>query len=351
MADREFLVSVGKAVMRDPTTGAGLGYGTFNLETALTMSTEEAVVRGGINNPILYVYKHSKKVDVKITEATFSENILSFNAGTSIYNGSVTALATDCLVLSASGSGTLANTPTSDNVEVFFSDGTVETVTPVGSNITVSGGANLKVTAIYDYSVTADRIRIETNTPPTVVDLTLIAEVRDDTNTLTDTLEIRVPRFQVSGNYNLGLTADGVSTQSLDGTALEVASSDCTSNPYYADVIWIPSSATAPSVYAVAAYPAVLEFSVAGGLPANKQINLSGLRGGQYTPATITTSASYHVTSGSTTDVGNFNVGANTGLVTAGSSVAVGWTAVVTACYVDPTHGTLYDTVTLNGVA
>lgn len=344
MADKTFLVSVAKAVMRDPNSGAGLGYGNANIDSALTMTTEEAEVRGGINNPILYVYKHSRKVAVNITDATFSKNILSFNSGTNIYNGSVTAVATDCLALSSSGSATLANTPTSSNVEIFFEDGTIQTVIPVGNTITVSGGANLKVTAIYDYSVTADRITIETQTPPSVIDLTLIAEVRDDTNTLTDYLQIRVPRFQVSGNYNLALTANGVSSQALEGTALEVASTDCGSS-YYAEAIWIPVSTVAPSVYTLALMPD-LTFSIGAGLPASKQLVLNGLRGGNYTPINLTTSASYAVTSGSTTLPAYVNVGLHTGLVTAGSSVGVGWTGIITASYIDATHGLLHDYIT-----
>lgn len=351
MSNKEFLVSTGKAVLRDPNTGAGLGYGTFNLETALTVTTEEAVVRGGIGNPILFVYKHSRKVDAKITDTTFSPTILSLNAGTNVYNGTLTTVATDCLVLSASGSATLANTPTSDTVEVYFeADGTIQSVIPVGSVITVSGGANLKVVAFYDYTTTADRVRIETNTPPSVIDLLLIAEVRDDTGTLTNNLNIRIPRFQVSGNYTLGMTANGVSTQALEGTALEVASADCSSNPYYADVIWIPASGGNPSVYALAMTPD-LTFSVAAGLPKSKQLTLSGLRGGNYIPAPLTTSASYAVTSGSTTAVGNFNVGLHTGLVTAGSSVAAGWNAIVTASYVDAVHGLLHDYITITATA
>jgi hypothetical protein len=348
--EKTFLVSVARAIMRDPNTGAGLGYGTANIDSALTMTTEEAEVRGGINNPILYVYKHSIKVAVSITDATFSKNILSFNAGTNIYNGLVTALApNDCKTLSASGSATLDNTPIG-NVEVFFEDGTVQTVTPVGDTITVSGGENLKITAFYNYSVTADRITIETQTPPSVVDLTLIAEVRDDTNVITEYLQIRVPRFQVSGNYTLSLTANGVSNQALEGTALEVAATDCTTNAYYAEAIWIPATSVAPPVYALALTPD-LTFSVAAGLPSSKPLTLNGLRGGNYTPTNLTTSGSYAVTTGSTTLAAYFNVGLHTGLVTAGSSVAAGWTAIVTASYVDATHGLLHDYITLTATA
>lgn len=344
MANKDFLVSVANAIIRDPNTGAGIAYGTANIDSALTISTQATEVRGGINNPLLFTYIHDRKVDVKITQATFDTNILALNAGTSVLNGAVSVVGTDCLVLSASGSGTLTNSPLG-SVEVFLSNGTVQTVTPVGSVITVSGGANDRVTAIYDYTATADQITIETTKPPSVVDLTLKAEVRDDTNTIVNYLQISIPRFQINGNYTLSLAANGVSNQALEGTSLSVASSDCNTGEYYAKATWIPATNTAPSIYALALYPD-LTFSVAAGLPKSKQLHLDGLRGGLYSNVDLTTSASYAVTSGSTTLAAYVNVGAHTGLVTAGSSVGVGWTGTITASYIDATAGLLHDYIT-----
>jgi hypothetical protein len=57
------------------------------------------------------------------------------------------------------------------------------------------------------------------------------------------------------------------------------------------------------------------------------------------------------VTSGSTTLAANYNVGLHTGLVTAGSAVSAGWNAVVTASYVDATHGLLHDTIVITATA
>jgi hypothetical protein len=206
------------------------------------------------------------------------------------------------------------------------------------------------VTCIYDYATTADRITVETQTPPSTVDLTLIAEVRDDTDTLVEYFQVRDPKFKVSGNYTLALTANGVSNQALEGTALEVAADDCNGKPYFVQTTWIPADGTTPSVYALALTPD-LTFSVAAGLPISKQLTLNGLRGGNYTPTNLTTSASYAVTSGSTTLAAYVNVGLHTGLVTAGSSVAAGWNGIITASYVDATHGLLHDYITFNVTA
>jgi len=340
-----FLVSVANAVVRDPSTLEAIMYGTANIDSALTISMASTEVRGGINNPLLYTYLHDRKVDVKLTQATFDKNILALNAGNTVLNGSVTAVKTDCIVLS-SGSGTTASVPTG-NVTVFLPNGTVQTVTPTGSNIVVSGGANQKITAVYNYTVSADQLTIETTKPPSVVDLTLIAEVRDNTGVIAEYLQINIPRFQVTGNYTLSLAANGVSNQALEGTSLSVSSTDCSSGEYYAKVTWIPVSSTSVAVSDIAASPSSLTFSVAAGLPASKQINVYGLRGGLYSNVNVTTSCSFVLTSGSA----SWSVGLHTGLVTAGSATAAGYLGVVTATYYDATSGSLTDTVNLVATA
>jgi len=347
---QNFLVTVADAIIRDSATGEALAYGIANIDSALTITTQATEVRGGRNNPLLYSYIHDRKVEVKITEATFNKTILALNAGTSVLNSSITAVKTDCLVLSASGSGTLVDTPLGD-VSVVLPNGLIEVVTPTAKVITTSGGADARVTAIYDYTVTADQITFETIKPPSVVDLTLIAEERDNTGVIQNYVQINIPSFQVTGNYTLSFAANGVSNQALEGSALAVASSDCATGEYYAKVTWVAAADATPGVLSLAASPATLSFSVAAGLPKTKQITLWGIRGGLFSNVNVTTSASFIVTSGSTTLVANYNVGLHTGAVTAGSAVAAGWLATVTASYVDADAGLLHDTVDIVATA
>jgi len=347
------LVSVGEAVLRDPSTGVALMYGKANIDSAFTMAATATEVRGGINNQLLFTYIHDKKVSVKITDATFNMDLLSLNAGTSVLNSSITALKTECVTFSASGSATLANVPTgAKGVNVFIGDpATIQNVTPVGSVITVSGGNSLTGTAIYEYSVTADQLTVEAATPPTIVDLTLTAQERDSvTKGVVNLVQIHIPSFQVLGNYTLTMTANGVSNQPLEGDALLTKSTNCTVNDYYAQITRIPYTGTNPSVNNMFLSKST-SISVAAGLPKNVQLQAIGLRGGLNSYIDVTTSASYHVTSGSVTLPSYFSVGANTGLVTAGSSVAAGWTAVITGCYVDTVSGTLTDTAIITVTA
>lgn len=324
----QFLVSVANAILRDPTTGNAIAYGKTNITSAFTLTTAQTDVRGGINNPLLYTYIHDRALEIKIEQATFDKAVLGLNVGQLVTNGAVNVTQTDCLVLSSSGSGTITLTPIG-NVTVFLPDGTIETVTPSTKDITVSAGANQRVDAVYITSTTADQIIVETIQPPSVVDLTLLAEVRDNTGVIVENLQINVPRFQVMGNYTLSLTANGVSNQALEGRALTTASTDCTSGDYYAKVTWIPVTASAVAVSSIAAIPSTITFSAGGTLPATQQITVLGIRGGQYANANITTSCSYVKSSGCAT----ITVNATTGVVSASATVAAGHTALIAARY------------------
>jgi hypothetical protein len=333
-----FLVSVANAVIRDPNTLAGLVYGKALLTSAFTMTLQKTEVRGGINNPLRYVYMHDKALEVKIEQVTFTEALLALNAGNLVSTGVVTVLGSDCVNLTA-GVGTVVNTPTG-NVTVFLSNGTIQTVTPSGKTITVAGGGSDVVQATYEYTTTADRLSIETTKPPSIVDLTLLAEVRDNSNNQTSQLQIHIPKFQVSGNFNLSLSANGVSNEALDGFALASTGATCELGDTYGTFTWVPVSASAIDYSYIAATPGVISFSAAGGNQ-TAQITILGIRGGVYTNTNITTSCLYTKNGGGSAHLA---IGGSTGLVTM-TSGSNGDTANMTAMYITSTGGSLTDVV------
>lgn len=338
----EFLVSVADVILRDPTSGVALAYGKANISSAITLSMQAADVRAGINNPLIYTYYHTRELSVKVEEATFNEAILALNSGTTVSVGAVNVLQTDCLELTSSGSGTLSLTPVG-NVSVILPNGAIESVTPSVKDITVSSGANALVTAIYVTSKTADQITIEALNPPSIVDLTLIAEIRaSDQTTVKKYLQVNIPRFQVAGNFTLNLAANGVSNQSLEGRALVSTATDCTTSDYFAKVSYIPVS-TSTEYSSIAAIPSTVEWAKS---TANSvQISVLGIRGGLYANTNITTSCSF-VLSGSFG--AGLVVGANTGLISvSASSISTTGTALINARYAT---GSLVDTVAINFV-
>ena len=324
----EFLVSVADVILRDPTTGNALAYGKANVSSAFTLSMQAADVRAGINNSLLYSYYHTREMSVKIEQATFDETILALNVGATVSVGAVNVLQTDCLTLSASGSGTITLTPVGD-VSVLLPSGAIETVTPSTKNITVSSGANALVTAIYVTSKSSNQITVASTTPPSIVDLTMIAEIRaSDQTTVSKYLQINIPRFQVAGNYTLNLAANGVSNQALEGKALTSTAADCTTGDYYAKVTYIPVTGST-SYSSIAAIPSTTNW--AKSTAQSVQISVLGIRGGVYANQNITTSCSF-VLSGSFG--AGLVVGANTGLVSVSASgVTTSGIATIAASY------------------
>jgi len=341
----KFLVSVANAILRDPNTLAGLAVGKTNITSSLTLAMAATEVRGGINNPLLYSYYHDRKAEFKIEEVTFDKNLLALNLGSTITNGNYTVVQSESLVLTA-GVGYCSKTPLA-SVTAFLPNGTIQTVTPTAGSITISGGLGQKVDVVYTYtSGSSDQIVATSTTPPTLVDLTLIAEVRDETGVISDYLHINVPRYQISGNYTLSLAANGVSQQALDGVALVTTSTD-TSADYYFKTTWIPVSSTTVPASSIACTPTVLTFSVASGKPQSKQMNVLAIRGGLYANASVTSQASYVRTSGCIT----ISAGSATGLVTAGSSFLAGESAIFGVTFYDSVSGSLTDTFTVNCTA
>ena len=276
-----FLVSVANVVGRDPETGNGLFYGTTNASTAVSLSMTEAEIRGGINNVVQGIYYHDKTLECTIEKVTFSKAFLPLNVGSDILPQNVKVLQTECLTLDGSGNGTLAKVPVGV-VNVFLDEDTVETVnaSALGSGaygITVSNMAGQMVTAIYEAYETVDVLTIETTTPPKVVDLTLLIQVRDENMNLAYVLQYNIPKFQVSGNYELSLSADGVSNESLSGKALNVKAEDCATGDMYATIKWVPVALTARDFTGIIITNGNIQ--AVAGEAANYQLNVVGLYG------------------------------------------------------------------------
>ena len=336
----EFLVSVADVVLRDPTTKAGIAYGKADISSAFTLSMSSTDVRAGINNPLIYSYYHTRELAVSVVQAIFTETILALNVGATVSTGAVSVLQSDCVTLSASGSGVVKLTPIG-NVEVFLSNGTIQSITPSTKDITVSGAASQTITAVYATSKSADQITIESAKPPSIVDLTLIAEIRaSDQTTVKKYLQINIPRFQVAGNYTLDFAADGVSNETLEGKALVSTATDCLTGDYYAKVTYIPVTAT--TVYSeMAALPSTVAWTKS--TAQSTQISVLGIKGGVFGNANITTDCTFARSGSSGSGI---TVGAATGLIsTSASATTIAETVQINVTY---PSGSLVDYVTIN---
>jgi len=343
MANR-FIVSVAVAIGRNASTKQGVFYGRANLSSAFTLAMQEAVVRGGINNAVLYTYKHSRDLTVNIEQAIFGKQFLALNSGSSIVTGaSTTLLATECVTFNGSGVVTLAQTPTTaiaSNVTIFLEDGRVAFPDSIsGKTITYADGASKKLYVTYEYVGTADTLSIEATKPPSILDLTLIAEVRDTKAGLVEYLQINIPSFQVDGNYELSFTADGVSTEKLTGKALSVEGATCADGDTYAYIKWIPVASASATTAAteIVTTPTSITLATAG----TAQLVTKLMYSGTTAPTRLVSGLTYTVN-----PTGKFTVSAS-GLVTA-ATVTGSDTATVEVTYTDGST-TFKDYVFLKG--
>ena len=305
---KHFLVSVANAVGRDPATGEGLFYGTTNASTSVNLSMSEEEIRGGINNVIQGVYYHDKTLECTIEKPTFARSFLPLNVGTDILQAqNVKVLQTECLTLDAGGRGGISKLP-EGFVNVFLDEDTVMTVTAESSTgadgrygITVPSMAGQMVTAIYDAYEQVDVLTVETATPPKVVDLTLLIQVRDENMNLAYVLQYNIPKFQVSGNYELSLSADGVSSESLSGKALNVKGESCATGDMYATIKWVPAAEAAANVSGIIITNG--DINATAGQAAEYSLNVIGMRGSLDNRINVTDSCEYALNPASPTGV------------------------------------------------
>jgi hypothetical protein len=309
MANNEFLVSVGRVVVRDATTLEGLMYGQTQITTAYTTAMTSTEVRAGRGNALLMVYMHDKKIDVKLDDATFSMKLLGFNSGQLPTTGTFNVLQTESVTLVANV-GTLSLNPTSD-VAVYFSDNSIQNLTPIGKSFTTVAGGSQTVTVVYSISTTAEQVRIETATPPKVLNITILGDIRNDAGELTHYLQIEIPKLQVDGNFTYSMAANGVSQTALSGYALSSIDTDGTL--YQAKQTKVPVATAATVTTGIVAIPSGMSFTA--GVAGAQTSNVLAIRG--TTNVNVTSSSSY------VTNSASFVVGLHTGLISISASAAL----------------------------
>jgi hypothetical protein len=236
-----FAVSVADVVGRNATTKQVYFYGKANIDSGFTTAMTKTDVRGGINNPLLYAYYSNREVSATITGAVFDKTWLAFNAGaTSVTNGTQTITRTDSVTLSSGCVGTLTGSALAGTqVGIIFSSGSIANISATGSTITVPGGTSATVQATYSCTGSnIDYVTGYTINPPSNCELVLTSEIRDNSNTKLYNLQFIIPSFQLSGNQQLTLTANGVSQTKLEGTALATVAA---SGDYYYSMNIIPA--------------------------------------------------------------------------------------------------------------
>jgi hypothetical protein len=254
MTIRKFLTSVARVWGFDSNDTLVLS-GTTLLDTSLDVSVSSVEARGGKGNPLLYTYFHTSSMKIQLTDVQFNLSMLGQTVGSSVVTGNNVWIEENVTVGVAGACTVTTATPLAlPSTNVYGWATTTagsERVTFTGSNFTVSGAAENDVICVRYFGLnSASRsINIPANILPNTLNLVLEADLNSGDQAGANkvgTLQILIPRAQLSGAFQLQLKSDGISNTPLSASALadeDLTNTACSQEPIFAKIVETLSSA------------------------------------------------------------------------------------------------------------
>ncbi len=303
MARKFFLASVGNAeayAARNGEFAHVLSARTLTESTlGFTSSMEE--VRAGQGAKLYGRFNHSAGMTVSLTDAMFDMNYIALQTGSQIQTGASAIYAKDSYTAVTGATKTIALTkepvaigtacgldkkvvwfrasgcnPTQEDISVVI-DGTDNKYED--GNLTVGETDAAKFVDGVTYCISyfamdnlADLIKISANFIPAEMVLVLTAKLFEGDANAPETgkpageITIKVPRFQLDGQFDLSMAMTSAATIALNGTALAVDAGGCEDDGIYAEIVQVLEGSTYSSkgIRMIAVDP---ESAVAGSVP------------------------------------------------------------------------------------
>lgn len=276
---KDFIVSTADVAFK--VDGELVFTGQTTLSTSLSVSMQEQEIVGGKESKLLYKYKYGRRLSPTIEMAEWNLAYIAANVGSPIFVGLCDALQTaECIALT-NGTGILSKTPIGD-VFIEKTDGSILKVVPIGNSITVSTEDKL-VKATYTYNTQAKRITIDATSTPLIGELILTADKHNNFKGKVGEVQIHIPHFQISGNFDINLEAGGVASTKIEGDALAIEGISCKDGAVYAYITEIPIEKSQIKVGEIAATPSIVSINI----NATRTISVIGIRGGMYSNINI----------------------------------------------------------------
>ena len=267
------VAGVGTVQLFDPSTHALILTSKTLTNEGLNFSSSAEEARGGAGNALLGKYYHDSSLALTLTDQLFDLQYLSLNCG-----GAITAAAdimtNEQVTVATAGEITVAQTP------VNFMGGTYgwykapsegddkyKLITFNGKTATVEGVKVGDVYCVKYFYNNASARQFVVNTayvPSIVYAVATFPLFKAGTSTEQYTassqvgeIQVTIPNFQLEGAQELSLTSGGISTASLNGSALATYSgnSGCSDKGYYAVISEV--------IYAKNAFDNVVSIAVA----------------------------------------------------------------------------------------
>lgn len=189
-----------------------------------------------------------------INDSQWNLDFIANTVGSSITTGNNVYV--EETVTLASGAGTVVAQPLSDVSDgttlygwVTYPDNTVETVTFTGKNFTAGSSNDTVCVRFYAVNSASRSVTINSNFIPKVVKLVLDAQLAspDESANIIGRIQVIVPKATLTGNFNINLKMDGVSSTQIELRALAFrdpnGSGGCTNQDYFSKILEIVDSA------------------------------------------------------------------------------------------------------------
>lgn len=209
------------------------------LDSSIAASISNVEVRGGWGNPLLATYYHSPGLTLTLNDTQWNLNFLAKNVGGTVVTGK-NVYAEETVTLGAAGAGTILGTPLAAQGSTIYgwvslTNGIDERVEFTGQSFSCSGSENDVVTVrYYHLDSAAKSATISSNFVPAIARLVLEAQLFGDEqgSSRLGLIQFEFPKVTLSGQFQVQLKADGVSTTPLEAKVLAYTPSGTTQSIY-----------------------------------------------------------------------------------------------------------------------
>ena len=247
-----FLIGVARAYAYDSNNNEIFTSKT-QLDDSIEIGTSSAEIRGDYGNTLLYVFNHTGKFNVTLTESQFNLGMIAANVGSVITTGTSVWSEETVTLAPTTGTGTVIGTPllTPDGVTdiygwVSYIDVNGKTISErvvfSGKNFTLAAAKGQDVCVrFYENNAAAKSVVIPSNIVPSIVRLVLEAQLASDVagQGVVGKVQIEIPRLKLEGSQAISLKADGYAQTPLKGMALaytETINAACSNASRYAKI-------------------------------------------------------------------------------------------------------------------
>lgn len=298
-------------------------------DSGISINVTGEDIRGGISAPLLGRYYHDSSFELNLVDALFSLEYLALNVGGNITVGG-SAITQETVTVTTAGEITVAGNPQpfgNFGVIGYYAQpgqGGTQNWTKItfnGKKATIAGlttGSTVCVKYVNAYSNMRQFVVPSAIIPAecyAILTAPLFNAGSGDvaSSSQVGSVEIEIPRFQLSGAQEFSMTMGGAATSNLTGSALAVYdTSSCSDSGYFARIKEIHYTGSVyDTLQALASSPAEFELSKSD----SAQLSIIGIYAGGATGAIPAADLTFTVNKGTT----NVTV-SDTGVISAGTT-------------------------------